>query len=91
MLRYFSIVEPRQNTHRYGRFDVDMVILVLSSRDAADAPTFEPGVGVNPGFRGRKPMWSHMPPIILGISHKTRGRVTCGVQPVRLGWLVGIT
>lgn len=40
---------------RYGWFDADVVLIVVSSHDAADAPTFEPLVGVDPSFPDRKP------------------------------------
>jgi len=40
---------------RFGLFDADVVVIVLSSHDHADAPTFEPVVGVNVDFPDRKP------------------------------------
>ncbi len=40
---------------RFGLFDADVVVIVLSSHDYADAPTFEPTVGVNADFPERKP------------------------------------
>lgn len=39
----------------YGLFDADVVVLVLSSHDANDVPTFEPVVGVHPGFPDERP------------------------------------
>ncbi len=40
---------------RFGFFDADAVVIVLSSHDYADVPTFEPIVGVNPAFPAKKP------------------------------------
>jgi hypothetical protein len=41
---------------RYGLFDADVLVIVLSSHDYADVPTFEPVVGVNPGYPDHKPL-----------------------------------
>jgi hypothetical protein len=41
---------------RFGLFDADVVVIVLSSHDYADVPTFEPVVGVNPSYPDRKPL-----------------------------------
>jgi hypothetical protein len=40
---------------RYGWFDADVVVLVFSSHDYADAPSHEPIVGVNQDFPDEKP------------------------------------
>ncbi len=40
---------------RYGYFDADAVVLVYSGHDGADAPTFEPIVGVLPEYPDTKP------------------------------------
>ena len=40
----------------YGLFDADVVVIVLSSHDYVDVPTFEPLVGVNYAFPDRKPV-----------------------------------
>jgi lysophospholipase L1-like esterase len=40
---------------RFGLFQADVVVLVLSSHDYADVPTFEPTVGVDPDFPDRRP------------------------------------
>jgi lysophospholipase L1-like esterase len=40
---------------RFGLFDADVVVIVLSSHDASDAPTFAPTVDVDPAFPGHKP------------------------------------
>lgn len=40
---------------RFGLFDADVVAVVLSSHDYADAPTFEPVVGVHPDFPAHRP------------------------------------
>jgi hypothetical protein len=40
---------------RYGFFHADFVVIVLSSHDYADAPTFKPTVGVNVDFPNHKP------------------------------------
>ncbi len=40
---------------KFGWFDADVVVIVLSSHDAFDAPTFVPLVGVDVGFPDRKP------------------------------------
>lgn len=40
---------------KFGLFDADVVVIVLSSHDYADAPTFEPVVDVNPSWPGHKP------------------------------------
>jgi hypothetical protein len=41
---------------RYGLFDADVVVIVLSSHDFADVPTFEPYVGVSPAAPEHKPV-----------------------------------
>jgi len=41
---------------RYGLFDADVVVIVLSSHDYVDVPTFEPLVGVNYAFPDHKPI-----------------------------------
>ncbi|MEM9413943.1 MAG: SGNH/GDSL hydrolase family protein [Planctomycetota bacterium] len=41
---------------REGAFDADMIVLVISSHDAGDVPTFTPTVGVHPSFPDRKPI-----------------------------------
>ena len=40
---------------RFGLFQADFVVLVLSSHDYADAPTFEPVVGVSSDFPAQNP------------------------------------
>jgi hypothetical protein len=40
---------------RFGLFQADVVVIVLSSHDYADAPTFEPVVGVSPDFPSHRP------------------------------------
>jgi hypothetical protein len=40
---------------RFGLFQADVVVIVVSSHDYADAPTFEPVVGVNPDFPSHRP------------------------------------
>jgi hypothetical protein len=40
---------------RFGFFQADVVVLVFSSHDYADAPTFEPTVGVSPDFPDHRP------------------------------------
>ncbi|NJL30965.1 MAG: hypothetical protein HC898_04680 [Phycisphaerales bacterium] len=40
---------------KYGYFEADVVVLVLSSHDAEDAPTFQPMVGVLRDYPDRKP------------------------------------
>lgn len=40
---------------RYGFFDADVIVIILSSHDYADAPAFEPRVGVSADFPDRKP------------------------------------
>jgi hypothetical protein len=40
---------------RFGFFQADVVVLVLSSHDYADAPSFEPTVGVHPDFPDHRP------------------------------------
>ncbi|HEX7009000.1 MAG TPA: SGNH/GDSL hydrolase family protein [Phycisphaeraceae bacterium] len=42
--------------NRYGLFDADLVVIVLSSHDAHDEPTFEPVVGVHPAFPDHPPL-----------------------------------
>lgn len=42
--------------NKHGLFDADLFLLVLSSHDAADTPTFEPLVGVSPAFPNQKPI-----------------------------------
>lgn len=41
---------------RHGFFDADAVVIVLSSHDYADAPTFAPIVGINPAMPDRSPL-----------------------------------
>jgi hypothetical protein len=41
---------------RFGFFDADVVVIVLSSHDYADVPTFEPVVGVDLNYPDRKPL-----------------------------------
>lgn len=41
---------------KFGLFDADMLILCQSSHDYADAPTFNPVVGVSPDFPGDPPL-----------------------------------
>ena len=42
---------------RHGHFfDADVVVIVLSSHDYGDVPTFAPTVGVNPNFPDHRPM-----------------------------------
>jgi hypothetical protein len=40
---------------RFGVLDADVVVIVVSSHDASDVPTWEPVVGVHPGFPDRRP------------------------------------
>jgi hypothetical protein len=40
---------------KFGLFDADVVVVVLSSHDYADAPTFTPIVGVDPSFPEHRP------------------------------------
>src|SRR5262249_33472903 len=40
---------------RYGFFDADVVVIVVSSHDVSDAMTFDPIVGLDPDFPSRKP------------------------------------
>jgi hypothetical protein len=40
---------------RYGLFDADVVVIVVSSHDVSDAMTFAPVVGLDPDFPDRKP------------------------------------
>ncbi|MBX2851871.1 MAG: hypothetical protein KTR15_09015 [Phycisphaeraceae bacterium] len=40
---------------RYGLFNADAVVLVISSHDASDVPTFKPLVGVSTAFPAKKP------------------------------------
>jgi len=41
---------------KYGWFEADVAVVVLSSHDAADVPTFEPTVGVHPAYPDRAPL-----------------------------------
>lgn len=41
---------------RYGFFDADAVVMVFSSHDAFDAPTFEPAIDVVPSLPSSKPI-----------------------------------
>jgi hypothetical protein len=43
---------------RYGTLDSDVVILELSSHDYADAPTFEPLVGMSPEYPAESPFFA---------------------------------
>lgn len=42
---------------KYGFFDADHVVIVVSSHDVTDLPTYEPLVGVDPNFPATRP-WS---------------------------------
>lgn len=41
---------------RFGLFDADAVILVFSTHDYADVPTFKPIVGIDPDMPAKKPV-----------------------------------
>jgi lysophospholipase L1-like esterase len=41
---------------RFGFFDADVIVLVLSTHDAVDVPTFAPTAGVDPDFPDHKPL-----------------------------------
>jgi hypothetical protein len=41
---------------RFGTLDADVVVLELSSHDYADAPTFEPVVGISAEYPDKKPL-----------------------------------
>ncbi len=41
---------------RFGWFDADVVVIVVSQQDYDDAMTFAPIVGIDPSFPARKPM-----------------------------------
>ncbi|MGE5609327.1 MAG: SGNH/GDSL hydrolase family protein [Bacillota bacterium] len=43
-------------TRRFGWFDANVVVIVLSSHDYCDVPTFQPIVGVNPAFPDHAPV-----------------------------------
>jgi hypothetical protein len=43
---------------RFGLFDADYVLLVLSSHDYADVPTFAPVVDVDPDYPGHRPVFA---------------------------------
>jgi hypothetical protein len=43
---------------RYGFFEADVLVIVVSSHDYADSPTFDPLVGVNPDFPDKTPMFA---------------------------------
>jgi hypothetical protein len=61
---------------RYGVFDADVVVIVVSSHDASDAMTFTPIVGLDPDFPARKPrlaLWeiaTRYLPRFLAIRHQ---------------------
>lgn len=42
----------------FGLFDADIIILVLSSHDYTDAPTFDPIVGINSDFPEHRPLFA---------------------------------
>jgi lysophospholipase L1-like esterase len=41
---------------RFGTLDADVVVIVLSSHDITDVPTFEPIVGIDPAYPDHKPL-----------------------------------
>lgn len=43
---------------KFGWFDADLLVLVLSSHDAIDTPSFEPTVGVHPSYPDHKPLFA---------------------------------
>lgn len=43
---------------QWGFFDADVVVLILSSHDYADAPTFASVVGLSPNFPDHKPLFA---------------------------------
>jgi hypothetical protein len=62
---------------RYGLFDADIVVLVVSSHDIVDVPTFEPLVGVNLDFPNHTPpsaLWEgitrYIPKVWWRLTHK---------------------
>jgi hypothetical protein len=57
---------------QHGLFDADCVVIVLSSGDYGDAPTFEPKVGVDPSFPERKPVSALFSLIERGLSSRMR-------------------
>jgi len=61
---------------KFGLFDADVVVLVLSSHDYSDASKFEPVVGVNPDFPDRTPIlalqelvWRYLPRYLPSARH----------------------
>ena len=43
---------------RYGLFEANALVIVVSSHDAADSPTFQPIVGVSPDFPAESPTFA---------------------------------
>jgi hypothetical protein len=61
---------------RYGFFDADVVVIVVSSHDVSDAMSFTPIVGLDPDYPDHKPrlaLWQigiALPPPLLAIRHQ---------------------
>jgi hypothetical protein len=75
---------------RFGLFDADVVAIVLSSHDYADAPTFEPIVGVSMDFPDHKPWcatWEaltrYLPRYIPSLSHGSGPANPSPVEPMQ--------
>jgi hypothetical protein len=74
----------------FGFFDADVVAIVLSSHDYADAPTFEPIVGMSIDFPDRKPWcatWEaltrYLPRYIPSLSHGPSPANPSAVEPLQ--------
>lgn len=59
---------------RFGFFQADVVVVVLSSHDAHDVPTFAPSVGVHPNMPGERPPFAAWEGVERYLMPKLRGR-----------------
>ncbi len=72
---------------RFGWFDADVVVIVLSSHDYADEPTFEPVVGIRSSFPDKRPwlalqeLWTRYLPRYLPFGHNTSPRYAPDTRP----------
>ena len=59
---------------RFGWFDADVAVIVLSSHDYADAPTFEPTIDVHPSYPSHPPFSALEELIVRYVIPKLRGQ-----------------
>jgi hypothetical protein len=68
---------------RFGFFDADLVVVVLSSHDCWDVPTFQPVVDVDPAFPGHHPPSAVWEALTRYVIPRVRGRTATPAAPGR--------